>query len=719
MIKKSIMALLILLFFLVVFTPIHAHDVNETDIQGEIDVQTEIIEETGLEENITSEKTYDDLDEMINRMPAQLDVIYLNESYKFNESSDSGYKEGIYISGERTIIGVNNSYIDGNNLASGFYVYGGATLTLENLTFKNCYLKGFNGGGVISLDSSCKLILKNCTFINNGVHNSNGGVINAHEYTSVEIYNCTFTSNTATRDSGVTEKSKGAMGSAVYVWVGSTLTICDSVFTGNTGRLATVLLVSNSEDYGRADSRLYIKNCTFENNTSTESNGVVYLDELGNGEIIDSVFRNNKALLDGGALVLDAPTSAKVTNCIFEKNSGEKSGAIQIKEFEGYTSTVQISGCNFTDNQATMYGGAIYIARNAKTKISNCRFTENSVNNKEADRNRGGAIFAMEGELEVYNSNFNKHSEYNGGAIFVRDEVKFIVKDSNFQDNHAVNLGGAIYIIDSTAEISNSNFTENSAKESGGAVYVTDSKIKVDNSVFTSNTASQRGGAIYSKIKNPTSSNCKYIGNSAPNGPNVYGSYLAEISQTNCYFGSGKLTVKLTSPWNMPLSQKIKVEFTGKKTFRSLWVKTNSKGIATVDIPDSVVVGSYSIGLLMENGVGYVKSFKITDKTVKSKSGKVIINQAKAKIKYPKTAKKSSGIKITLKYKNGGNPIKKTKFTVKISNGKKTITQKLTTNGKGILKIDAKKLKKGIHKGSIILKNKNLNVNNKFKVKIK
>ena len=70
-------------------------------------------------------------------MPAQLDVIYLNESYKFNESSDSRYESGIYIDGERTIIGVNNSYIDGNNLASGFYVYGGATLTLENLTFKN------------------------------------------------------------------------------------------------------------------------------------------------------------------------------------------------------------------------------------------------------------------------------------------------------------------------------------------------------------------------------------------------------------------------------------------------------------------------------------------------------------------------------------------------------------------------------------------------------
>ena len=140
MIKKSIMALLILLFLLVVFTPIHAHDINETDIQGEIDVQTEIIEETGLEENITSEKTYDDLDEMINRMPAQLDVIYLNESYKFNESSDSRYESGIYIDGERTIIGVNNSYIDGNNLAGGFRVGTDSTLTFENLTFKNCYL---------------------------------------------------------------------------------------------------------------------------------------------------------------------------------------------------------------------------------------------------------------------------------------------------------------------------------------------------------------------------------------------------------------------------------------------------------------------------------------------------------------------------------------------------------------------------------------------------
>lgn len=66
-----------------------------------------------------------------------------------------------------------------------------------------------------------------------------------------------------------------------------------------------------------------------------------------------------------------------------------------------------------------------------------------------------------------------------------------------------------------------------------------------------------------------SSSGCIYINNNAPKGPDVYGVFFAKITKIVSYFNDVRITIKLTSPWNMPLSQYVKLTFKGSKTYKT------------------------------------------------------------------------------------------------------------------------------------------------------
>ena len=242
--------------------------------------------------------------------------------------------------------------------------------------------------------------------------------------------------------------------------------------------------------------------------------------------------------------------------------------------------------------------------------------------------------------------------------------------------------------------------TENSANY-GGAIYTYNNYTYVFKSSFTSNAANVKGGAIYSIIENVYSAGCVYLRNSAPYGSAVFGAFFAKITQST-YSKGNKIKVKLTSPWEMSLSQKIKLKFRGYST---KWLKTNSKGIVTVKIPSKVKVSKSLLKISMENGFCYIKQWtKIKDS---------------AKFSYSKEVKKPSKIKVTIKNKANGKLIKKTKFKVKIYTGKKYKTLKVKTNKKGILSLNTKKLSRANHKITIILNNMGYAINKSIKVKIK
>lgn len=681
-------------------------------------------------------KTYTDLSEKINENPDSYSV-NLTESYKFNADNDSELINGIVISKNMTITGYNNASIDGGNNSRVLSIHPNCNVTLKNIVFKNGFSE--SDGGAICLNANSTLTILNCTFINNKVYNSNGGAIANYKNTTLNVYDSLFSNNTAIRVSDLEWKQfKQGMGSSIASSTGAYVNLQNTRFIDNHGYLTTILVVSY-DDIDYKVSTLIVNNCLFENNTSNSS-GVIYLDELGQGEIRNSIFRNNYVSTSGGTIVLDACHSAVVDNCSFESNHAVKGGAIQIKVFEyDYRSNVTIINSNFTKNRASEHGGAVY-SKYGLTKIYNCIFEDNQCD-------RGGAIYAKFATLTISDCDFIRNSAQYGGALCLRT-------DNNY----------------------------------------------IDDSIFKNNIASEKGGAVYSKMERVSSSNCQYIGNQAPKGNNVYGVFYAEVTKISSTFGDVQLKIRITSPWKMPLSQKIKLTFKGSKTYKTDWLKTDSNGYVYYNVPMNLDVGKYSLTISMESGVCYAnptinvvkapaklvikkcttryksdKSFKFYVKN--AKTGKAIrnaklnlkvytgknyyvykvksdsnglvkfdtsklsvgkhkievtsqnkniklsktkssitIKKAKAKIIADKKVKRNSKLKVAVKNKASGKAISKTKFKVKISHGK---TLNVKTNSKGIFKISTKKLTKKSYKCTISLKNENYNIKNKFSFKIK
>ena len=495
---------------------------------------------TDLNQNTT--KTFTDLTGEINKTDDG-DILNITGDYKYNSACDEEFQIGTVISKNLTIVGVKNASVDGLNIARGLYINPNCCIVLKNIVFKNCY--STSSGAAINLGCNSNLTVINCTFLNNKVYNSDGGAIFGQRNTNIEISQCLFSNNTSIRESDLEWKEfKKGMGSAVKVTINSTLNIIDTIFKNNNAYLATVLLVSfNGVEY--AESRLYVKNCLFENNTALSS-CAIYLDELGRGEFYDTTFRNNRATGSGGILVLDASASAVVDNCSFEANSAVKGGAIEIRVFDyDYRSNVSISNCNFINNRASEQGGAVY-TKYGLTKIRNCTFTDNYCT-------KGGAVYAMFADLQITDSKFNKNSADYGGALFLRT-------DNNY----------------------------------------------INNNIFTNNAASQKGGAVYSKIiSSVSSSNSIYIKNTAAKGADVYGLFNAVITQISSYFGDVSVFVKLSSPWKMPLNQLVKLTFKGSKTYKTSWMRCDSNGVLTFKVPFILNAGQYSVTLTLADGVCY------------------------------------------------------------------------------------------------------------------
>ena len=568
--------------------------------------------------------------------------------YRFNSSSDDVFKEGVVISRNMTLSG-NGSVIDGNHEVRCLMIESNCSVVLENLTFMNGFTDS-NGAGVYMKQNS-SLILRNCIFKNNKVYNSNGGGLSAAALTNTDIYNCIFENNTSIRESDKEwDQFKRGMGSAICSNRGSNLKMYDSVFKSNNAYLSTILLISY-DDVLYNISTLYLKNCTFEDNFANSS-GVIYQDEMGIGTYLDSIFRRNRVVESGGTLILDAAVSAVVKNCLFEENSGEKGGAIHIKVYDySYVSNVTVSDCNFTKNHATVWGGAIS-AKYGLASIDNCRFIENT-------------------------------ADSDGGAFFTK-------------------LG--------TITLTNSYFAKNTAPY-GGALYVKDGEAKVMGCKFTQNSATTKGGAVFSKILTITSDNCNYISNVAPKGANVYGAFLAQISPASSYFGTVELTIRLSSPWKMPLSQKIKVKFTtSTKTYKTKWLKTDSNGFLKFKAPFDLAKGTYTITITMNDGVVIANPASI----------KVVKAPTKVDVKKLKTTFRSGKVyQFHVINSKTNKRVSNAKVTLKIYTGKKYVKYTLKADENGFIKLDTSGLAVGKHTVKISAGDKNIKLSKTSSIKIK
>ena len=463
-----------------------------------------------------------------------------------------------------------------------------------------------------------------------------------------------------------------------------------------------------------------------------------------------------------------------------------KDGAI-FADSNGFTDNVPIKvtidGCSFKDNYRNWCGAAIYAFTSGLCRITNSNFTNNYVADPEklpSPDSYGGAICAF--NLELLNCNFsNNHAQNYAGAIKVESSAK--ITDCFFKGNYA-NAGGAIY--GTRLNLVNTIFESNYLKSfqglsdyCGGAVSAV--AVNAIGCTFRSNSAGYnggKGGAIYANDVEVT--NCSFDKNTAnfagaifadnAIGMDDYTPGLLRITQCNftsngeaavkspkiildnsktfknkaldnnmnaitllkatskklvtTYYSGKTLQIKVVTPSGKPAIRVLllAVAKSSKKTY-SLPVATNSKGIATIKA-SKLNAGTYKITVyeafcILGEDPGDEKYIKVpgvlTTTTLKVKKTKAIVNAPKVKFKY----KKSNYFKVALKHKSTKKPMSGIKLKLKVYTGKKYKTYAVKTNKKGVAKFNTKKLSYGKHNVKVMSGNKNVILSKKSVIRIR
>ena len=324
-------------------------------------------------------------------------------------------------------------------------------------------------------------------------------------------------------------------GAGVYVSNGSLLqgfNITDCIFTensvGNGGSGGAVYL-------SQVDNSI-ISNTIFANN-SAEYGGSAYFLSSSNASILNTTFVNNTGMNSnagsGGGVYFLSSSNAIINSTTFENNTAMGSNHGGGGAYFLSSSNASINNTNFTNNKARNYGGSAYFDSSSNASIQNTNFTNNT-----AESNGGGAFFYLSSNASIQNTNFTNNTATNmgGGAYFGLQSDNASIQNTNFTNNTAKNYhGGGVYFYNSST-INNTKFTNNTAVNGGGAYFYSSSTI--NNTNFTNDTATTSGGGAYiSNSDNATITCTKFTNDTATtSGGGAYISNSDNVTITSTNF---------------------------------------------------------------------------------------------------------------------------------------------------------------------------------------
>lgn len=379
-----------------------------------------------------------------------------------------------------------------NSAYSSTYPYVLGNTILENVTFEG--VESPAGGGCIltcysnlnanpsNTKSSTKITMTDCKVRNtkqNGTDSTSPYVqglmrFNANCCADVEMSNCTFENNTATRacagiywSSNCTD-SKGQR---------PRLTINNGTYKNNKSIRGSAIYV----DYGDVTMT---GNATFEGNeATTQEGGAVFLWKTKDIKVENAVFRGNKApQSNGGAIRLQDQCNLTISNsAVFDGNYAGNGGAMYV-----YNSTATIGKATFSNNYATQSGGALYNHLANTTIQAEALFEGNHADGNNYSSNPtmytgGGAIYSYEyGVLNITNATFRNNYALPSDANSGRGGAIMVFKGGNKSGGNCLNIDGAL-------------FEGNKSKVGGGAVFF-----------MNNETNSSNGDFQYATIKNAT-----------------------------------------------------------------------------------------------------------------------------------------------------------------------------------------------------------------------
>ena len=234
-------------------------------------------------------------------------------------------------------------------------------------------------------------------------------------------------------------------------------------------------------------------------------------------------------------------------------------------------------------------------------KVSGHSLTLKNVIIKNGKHDKGGAIFAVNSNLNLQNCIFTSNEgTQNGGAIYLSGG-KLNANKCTFTSNVAHLRGGAIITYSAKVTITDSTFTGNKIVNSnkngyGGAVWMNKGSSSITNTVFKNNKCISKalkshkkatkyqfsGGAIYYSLGSSHSlTGCTFESNEASNTAGaVYGLKPGSLTINKCIFKKNKATYEDGGA----------VVFSGKKL-----VMKDSQFIKNHAYEDGGVMDSFSV----------------------------------------------------------------------------------------------------------------------------
>lgn len=293
-----------------------------------------------------------------------------------------------------------------------------------------------DGGGknrILDVGSNHSLSVRSLRFIGGKAADSDddatgiGGAVAGEWKSRVEVIDCTFEDNVASRGGG-----------AVSVWTGSELTIVSSVF------------LRNQSHYGGAVysllSPLTVINSVFDSNFTTTDT------EMG----------------DGGAIGTDGAS---------ESPDDDLGG------------DVVICGSTIKNSQGHGSGGGAYVWVYPPDRVivERTQIEGNDAGvNAKGEGGLGGAMRISNGAIFVRDSSFLSNSSVgNGGAFYLDCAPSCTLSNSTFAGNDSKTYGGAIF--GDGYRASNVTFASNHAGGHGGALFGKD--FELYNSIFLDNSS--------------------------------------------------------------------------------------------------------------------------------------------------------------------------------------------------------------------------------------
>ena len=437
-----------------------ANYANDEIIQTADDTAGDAISsnEASANENIGKEEGNEILDASFSSLQSKIDnaaegsEINLTENYYISEGGDTiKIKKSITINGNNHILKNNKENVRILELTGDK-----KSVILKNIIFEGGDAGSNNGGAILNTHSSTNLTLIDCKFNSNKA--GNGGAI--YTQGKLDVRNCNFTQNKATKDNG----------GAIY-----------------------------------SNAPLNITNSFFESNIADVAGGAIYSE--GSSVISYTNFNKNKA--DGATFskclggAIRSVGHAVIDKCAFYNNYADNGGAIYsdgILDLKAHGARIY-----FEDNSAKYSGGAVYACTNLYINWDANLFWGAYVFSKNSAKNDDGGAIYCEGNLYAnYFEALENTANVDGGAVFCKGEThinksridynkaqgasisrcyggglrskgKCYIDSSDFWENYAENYGGAIYadedIIITGYGDAKHRFVGNKAKYYGGAIY--------------------------------------------------------------------------------------------------------------------------------------------------------------------------------------------------------------------------------------------------------